>query len=245
MNTLRVPAQSGRGNGFGGRERPGHQLLVQVRDGAEPVDRAAGIVTFMGYVAPPDQLDVSNSNTPGVIDPTNPVPGADYRVVAAGEPRRQVPLHRNQRVQRQQRPRRDPQRHRRRERALHGGNAGNGGNPQPDGIIIGAGAQILNPRPARGASSPARPTPVGSFNITQLGRQARQDRQGHQLPRPDDLQQRPLLHQGQRRQRRQHRVLHRHHRQGLPERRRPAAAGRDAADLAASPTTRRCCRPRA
>ena len=32
-------------------------------------------VSFVGYVAAPDTLDVSNSNTPGVIDPTNPVPG--------------------------------------------------------------------------------------------------------------------------------------------------------------------------
>ena len=30
-------------------------------------------VTFMGYVAPTDTVDVSNSNTPGVIDSTNPV----------------------------------------------------------------------------------------------------------------------------------------------------------------------------
>jgi hypothetical protein len=39
-------------------------------------------VTFMGYLAPADALDISNSNTPGVIDPTNPDPGAYYRVVA-------------------------------------------------------------------------------------------------------------------------------------------------------------------
>ena len=38
-------------------------------------------VTLMGYVAQPSQLDVSNSNTPGVIDPTNPVPGTDFRAV--------------------------------------------------------------------------------------------------------------------------------------------------------------------
>ena len=40
-------------------------------------------VTFMGYVAPVGAVDVSNSNTPGVIDPTNPVPGTYYRVVGA------------------------------------------------------------------------------------------------------------------------------------------------------------------
>lgn len=40
-------------------------------------------VTFMGYLVPIDTLDVSNGNTPGVIDPTNPVPGDGYyRVVA-------------------------------------------------------------------------------------------------------------------------------------------------------------------
>jgi hypothetical protein len=31
-------------------------------------------VSFMGYAAAPDNVDVSNSNTPGVIDSTNPVP---------------------------------------------------------------------------------------------------------------------------------------------------------------------------
>ena len=39
-------------------------------------------LSFMGYAAKPDQVDVSNSNTPGVVDPTNPVPGAFYRSVA-------------------------------------------------------------------------------------------------------------------------------------------------------------------
>jgi hypothetical protein len=40
------------------------------------------VVTFMGYVAPVNTLDVSNSNTPGVMDPTNPVGGAYYRAIA-------------------------------------------------------------------------------------------------------------------------------------------------------------------
>jgi hypothetical protein len=50
------------------------------------------------------------------------------------------------------------------------GNAGNGANPQPNGIIIGAGAQILTAQTkALVAQDPGLPTPVGSFNITQLG----------------------------------------------------------------------------
>jgi hypothetical protein len=40
------------------------------------------VVTFMGYVAPVNTIDVSNSNTPGVMDPTNPVGGAYYRAIA-------------------------------------------------------------------------------------------------------------------------------------------------------------------
>ena len=102
-------------------------------------------VTFMGYLAPVDTVDVSNANTPGVIDPTNPVPGAYYRVVAqldgqgkfqftetnaySGDNGRAAILSE--------------------EHGAHAiymaGNAGNGANPQPDGIIAGAGAQILKP----------------------------------------------------------------------------------------------------
>jgi hypothetical protein len=50
------------------------------------------------------------------------------------------------------------------------GNAGNGGNPQPTGVIIGAGAQFATPQTAPEATqSPGLPTPLASFNITQLG----------------------------------------------------------------------------
>jgi hypothetical protein len=38
-------------------------------------------VTFMGYVAPPNMLDISNSNTPNHVDPTNPVALAFPRAV--------------------------------------------------------------------------------------------------------------------------------------------------------------------
>lgn len=36
-------------------------------------------VTFIGYVSPINQLDVSNSNTPGVVDSTNPVKSSTQR----------------------------------------------------------------------------------------------------------------------------------------------------------------------
>jgi hypothetical protein len=127
-------------------------------------------LTFMGYIAPIDAIDVSNSNTPGVVDPTNPVGENSYRAVA------QVDQHGKFRFTETN--------------AYSGnngraailnnigganliytaGNAGNGANPQPDGIIIGAGAQIIDPEvKAEVAQSPGTPTPVASFNITELG----------------------------------------------------------------------------
>jgi hypothetical protein len=131
------------------------------------------VVTFMGYLAPINALDVSNSNTPGVVDPTNPVPGSYFRVVA------EVDAH--------------GRFHFTKTNAYSGnngraailndkngahivytvGNAGNGANPQPDGIIVGAGAQILTAeRTPLAAQNPGLPTPVGSFNITELGLKA-------------------------------------------------------------------------
>ncbi|HZP58926.1 MAG TPA: hypothetical protein VFB27_01285 [Opitutaceae bacterium] len=39
-------------------------------------------ITFMGYVSAPNTLDVSNSNTPGHVDPSNPVASTFQRAVA-------------------------------------------------------------------------------------------------------------------------------------------------------------------
>jgi hypothetical protein len=130
-------------------------------------------VTFMGYLAPIDAIEVSNSNTPAVVDPTNPVSEQNYRVVAQVD--------------------RNGEFHFTKTNAYSGnngraailndehdanilytaGNAGNGGNPQPDGIIIGAGAQILTAETKPlSAQNTGLPTPVGSFSITQLGLKA-------------------------------------------------------------------------
>ena len=99
-------------------------------------------VTFMGYAAPVDGIDVSNSNTPGVIDATNPVPSAFYRVAAdldgfgrmsftetnaySGNNGRAAILNNGANA------------------FYTAGNAGNGGNPQPAGILLAAGAQIFS-----------------------------------------------------------------------------------------------------
>jgi hypothetical protein len=132
-----------------------------------------GYLTFMGYVAPVDALDVSNTNTPAAIDSTNPVTGATYRAVAqidqhgklhftmtnaySGNNGRAVVLHNTDGAN----------------AYFTAGNAGNGSNPQPDGIVIGAGAQIVTPEVrAEVAQQPGDPTPVASFNVTQLGGKA-------------------------------------------------------------------------
>ena len=130
-------------------------------------------LTLMGYLAPVDAVDVSNSNTPLAIDPTDPVTTTAYRVVI------QVGA--------------DGKLHFTKTNAYSGnngraavllntddlnsyvtvGNAGNGSNPQPDGIIIGAGAQIMDAQRKREAEqTPGDPTPVGSFSVTQLGAKA-------------------------------------------------------------------------
>ena len=159
-------------------------------------------------------IDVSNSNTPGVIDPTNPVPGAYYRAVAQLD--------------------RDGECHFTETNAYSGNNGraailqrrdGDGRASTPPATP----ATAPTRSPTASSSAPARrssrrrrrPKSAQKPGHADAGRQlqrhparrqGRQDRQGRQLPRPDDLQQRPVLHQGQRQQRRQHGVLPRHHR---------------------------------
>jgi hypothetical protein len=130
-------------------------------------------VTFVGYVAPVNGVDVSNSNTPDILDATNPVPGQFFRAVAqldqhgkfrftktnaySGNNGRAAILNNTNYA----------------DVLYMAGNAGNGGSPQPDGIIVGAGAQILDPEVrAMVAQNPGFPTPVGSFSITQVGKPA-------------------------------------------------------------------------
>jgi len=129
-------------------------------------------VTFMGYVGSGiNALDVSNANTVSpvtgpfsTVDPTNPVSLSYNRGVAqidhsgnlqvtestaySGNNGRAVVLNNTNGAS----------------AYYMAGNAGNGGNPQPAGIILGAGAQFLFP----GQSPLLLPSPLGSFSITQL-----------------------------------------------------------------------------
>ncbi|GLQ97711.1 hypothetical protein [Dyella mobilis] len=130
-------------------------------------------LTFMGYVAPVNAIDVSNSNTPLAVDPTNPDGGAYYRAVAvvngAGHFRfteTNTYSGNNGRA------------------AIYNnvdganvfytaGNGGNGSNPQPTGVIQGTGAQWIVPSTLPEAlQSPVAATPLASFSVTSLGAKA-------------------------------------------------------------------------
>jgi hypothetical protein len=127
-------------------------------------------LSFVGYVAPVNALDVSNANTPGVVDPTNPDGQNFYRGIAivdrlghfrftetnafSGDNGRAAILNNSN------------------GQALFyaTGNGGNGANPQPAGVIIGTGAQIVDPsKQPEAEQNPGTPTPLGSFSVTELG----------------------------------------------------------------------------
>lgn len=131
-------------------------------------------VSFMGYLSPINAIDVSNSNTPDVVDPTNPVPSTDFRVVASVDQLGQFHFTKTNAYSGNNG----------RAAVLNNanganvyyttGNAGNGSNPQPNGVIVGAGAQIVTPSHLALSQQvdPGQPTPVGSFSVTELGDKA-------------------------------------------------------------------------
>jgi hypothetical protein len=128
----------------------------------------------MGYLAPIDAIDVSNSNTPDVVDSTNPVTSSYSRVIATVDERGRFRFTKTNAYSGNNG----------RAAVLNDragvdvfyttGNAGNGSNPQPNGVIIGAGAQIMTAAktPLVDQPDPGLPTPVGSFNVTQLSLKA-------------------------------------------------------------------------
>ncbi len=148
-------------------------------EGALNLSTDGKLVSFMGYVAPVDTIDASASNTPGEIDPTNPVTTTTYRAVAtvdsqgnfhftetnaySGDNGRAaiVADEDGQAV------------------IFTAGNAGNGSSPQPAAVVLGAGAQAMALSIGPEAfQDPGTPTPVGSFNILQLNGVTKTDKIG-------------------------------------------------------------------
>jgi hypothetical protein len=171
LNTLEVP-NSSQWNGRSGS----NQLVTSFSSKSEialNLSTDGKLLTFMGYVAPVNTIDASNSNTPGAIDPTNPVGINFFRAVAtvdsdgkftftetnaySGNNGRAAILNNTNGAN----------------FFYTVGNAGNGSNPQPNGVILGAGAQFIDPSAApESFQTPAAPTPLGSFSVTLLGDKA-------------------------------------------------------------------------
>jgi len=137
-------------------------------------------VSFMGYLAPAGAIDVSNSNTPFVIDPTDPVPGQNYRLVAQVDARGRFHFTKTNAYSGNNGRAAIINVSNGASFAYTAGNAGNGADPQPNGIIVGAGAQILTPqdKPLAAQPDPGLPTPVGSFNIVQIPANKKTDKIG-------------------------------------------------------------------
>jgi uncharacterized protein (TIGR03437 family) len=120
-------------------------------------------ITFMGYIAPPNTVDVSNSNTPAAYDPTNPSGGSYYRAVAQVGANGAI----------QVTPTNSYSGNNGRAAILANGfyymagNANNGG-VTPGNIVATAGIQIAVP--GQPASMPA--ANIGTFSITQVNNPA-------------------------------------------------------------------------
>ena len=130
-------------------------------------------LTFSGYVSPIDALDVSNSNTPGAVDITNPVGENVYRAIGQVDPYGNFQFTETNAYSGNNGRAAVLSNTKGNNFIYTSGNAGNGSNPQPDNVILGAGAQIFSPaNEPENKQNPATPTPVGSFNITELGYKA-------------------------------------------------------------------------
>jgi len=167
INTLEVPNSLERGV-----KSTSNQLVTSFSsksEGALNLSTDGRYLTFIDYVAPVNTIDVSNSNTPDAVDGTNPVGTSYYRAVATLDA--------------------DGHFHFTETNAYSGnngraaiwnnsnganffytaGNAGNGNTPQPSGVVLGAGAQIIDPvHEPEAEQTPGMPTPVGSFSVTEI-----------------------------------------------------------------------------
>jgi hypothetical protein len=130
-------------------------------------------LTFMGYVAPVNAIDASNSNTSGAVDPTNPVGEAFTRAVAQVDEKGRFQFTETNAYSGNNGRAAVLENAGGADVIFTSGNAGNGANPQPAGVLLGAGTQFIIPANApEAAQSPGTPTPAASFSVTELGAKA-------------------------------------------------------------------------
>jgi hypothetical protein len=147
-------------------------------EGALNLSTNGKVVSFVGYAAPSRAVDASNSNAPGEVDPTNPVTGSYFRTVATLNPQGRFHFtETNAYTGDNGRAAIVADDHGGNPVILMAGNAGNGnstfggaGTSQFSGVVLGAGAQAVAPSlGSETFQSPGPPTPVGSFDVTQIG----------------------------------------------------------------------------
>jgi len=169
VNTLEVPNSMNPGQG-------GDQMVTSFSSKSEMalnLSTDGKYLTFMGYVAPVNTVDVSNSNTPGAVDPTNPVGQNFYRAVARVDENGQFKFTETNAYSGNNGRAAILNDSNGQDIVYTVGNAGNGSNPQPNGVVLGAGAQVMADSSQHEAQqSPGAPTPVGSFSVTELGDKA-------------------------------------------------------------------------
>ena len=101
-------------------------------------------VTFMGYVAPSGAVDVSNADTPGAIDTTNTDSATPtYRAIAQLDDNgnfsfTETSAYSGNNGRAAIEDRRD-------DMIFLAGNGGNGSKPEPEGVVVGTGSQLLAP----------------------------------------------------------------------------------------------------
>jgi hypothetical protein len=126
-------------------------------------------VSFMGYASAPGQIDVSNANTPGVIDPGNGDVGPYYRVAAQLNQWGQFTFTKTNAYSGDNGRAAITNDEHGQDLLYAAGNAGQSKAPPP-GVVASTGAQFITPSLQPEADqTPGAPTPLGSFNITQLG----------------------------------------------------------------------------
>jgi hypothetical protein len=171
LNSLEVPNSSQRGVNTGS-----NQLVTSFSSKSEMalhLSTDGTRLSFMGYVAPVNTIDASNSNTPGAVDPTNPVGINFFRAVATVDPSGRFTFTETNAYSGNNG----------RSAILNNtnganffytsGNAGNGSNPQPTNVVLGAGAQFIEPSTApESFQTPTTPTPLANFSVTELGDKA-------------------------------------------------------------------------
>jgi hypothetical protein len=125
----------------------------------------------MGYVAPVNAVDASNSNTPGIMDPTNPVGDSYYRAVARVDQRGNFTFTETRAYSGNNGRAAILNNSEGNDLYYAAGNAGNGADPEPVNVILGAGAQLMHPTdaPESVQNPPLPPLPLGGFSVTELG----------------------------------------------------------------------------